>query len=227
MDTAHPRVLLVEDHVLVAQALELLLLEFVGTIQTVHSGEDLLSAVDNGPPDLVIADLSLPGLSGLDALRSMRKAGQTVPFLVLSMHADPTLVLEALCSGAQGYVLKSDAGEDLIRAIREVLAGRTYISASLGVGLIQTSATERRRKKEERRPTDKQLEVLKRLACGMRCKEIAFELGLSVRTVESHKHELMLQLDVHNTMGLINAAVLAGYVPAMSLGSCGDIVESP
>jgi DNA-binding NarL/FixJ family response regulator len=201
------RLLLADDHVLVAQGLERLLLECFCYIDIVRSGEALVEAVQRDAPDVVVADISMEGMSGLDAMRKLRSLGFDVPFVFLTMHADPELAAEAIQSGASAYVLKASAGEELVRAILEVLAGRTYVTPTLAARTIRAGAG-----RAGVGLTQKQREILVRVAQGLRSKQIAFELGLSVRTVESHKYTIMQELGVHSTVELVRKAAQAGLI---------------
>jgi DNA-binding NarL/FixJ family response regulator len=201
-----PGVVLVEDHVIVAEALQLLLSDAVGPITMLHSGEALLRMFDDGcAPSLVICDIGLPGISGVDALRELRSRGYATPFLVLTMHADAALAHKVLRLGAQGFVLKSSAGDELVRAIREVQAGQRFVSPSIGSQVIRLSAADKRR---HGRPevTEKQRQVLDLVIKGYRSKQIASELGLSIRTIESHRNALMHSFGVHSAVELIRVA---------------------
>lgn len=201
------RLLLADDHVLVAQGLERLLLECFCHIDIVRSGEALVESVRHAPPDVVVADISMEGMSGLEAMRTLRGLGHDVPFVFLTMHADPELAAEAIQSGASGYVLKASAGEELVRALLEVLAGRTYVTPTLAARTIRAGAG-----RAGGGLTQKQREILVRVAQGLRSKQIAFELGLSVRTVESHKYTIMQELGVHSTVELVRKAAQAGLI---------------
>src|SRR5690349_13733365 len=135
--TERARVLLADDHVLVAQGVEMLLLECFCNIRLVTDGESLVESVVRDPPDVIVSDISMAGMSGLDAMRVLRGQGIDVPFVFLTMHADPELAAEAIESGASAYVLKSSAGDELVRAIFEVLAGRTYVTPTLAARTIR------------------------------------------------------------------------------------------
>ncbi|MGO4549803.1 response regulator transcription factor [Lysobacter sp. 2RAF19] len=209
--------LLADDHVLVAQGVEMLLLECFCNIQIVSDGESLVASVKRDPPDVVVSDISMAGMSGLEAMRTVRAMGIEVPFVFLTMHADPELAAEAIEGGASAYVLKSSAGDELVRAIFEVLAGRTYVTPTLAARTIRASAHRAHAPSASRaRPdaalTQKQREILERVAQGLRSKQIAFELGLSVRTVESHKYAIMQEFGVHSTVELVRKAAHAGLI---------------
>ncbi|MFC5577791.1 response regulator [Lysobacter niabensis] len=200
------KILLAEDHRLVAEGLERLLLECFASVDVVGEGRQLLDAVRTSSPDIIVADISMPGVSGLEALRSLRSAGNDTPFLILSMHDTIGFVEEALHCGANGYVPKHAAGEELVRAIREVAAGSTYVSTSLSHGLLSNRLI------RGIRLTRRQLDVLNGLAKGYRSKQIAAELGIATRTVETHKYAMMQAFGVHNGVELIRAAERNGLI---------------
>ena len=201
------RLLLADDHLLVAQGIERLLRERVEHVETVRSGEEIVEAVLRGGVDLVVADISMAGMSGIEALRELRRLGDATPFLFLTMHDSPEIAAEAVRAGASGYVLKACAGEELVSAITAVLSQRTYVTPTLALRALGVSG----------RPglTTKQRDILDRVAQGLRSKQIAYELGLSVRTIESHKYEMMQALDVHSTVELVRKASHLGLVDGL------------
>jgi DNA-binding NarL/FixJ family response regulator len=209
MDGFQPtvRLLLADDHVLVAQGVERLLLECFSHVRTVRSGEEIVAAVSKGDVDLVVADISMEGMSGIEALREVRRLGHSTPFLFLTMHDSPEIAAEAVRSGASGYVLKACAGEELVNAITAVLSDRTYVTPTLALRTMGAPA----------HPglTSKQRDILDRVAQGLRSKQIAYELGLSVRTIESHKYAMMQALDVHSTVELVRKASRLGLVDGL------------
>ena len=205
------RLLLADDHVLVAQGIERLLLECFPQVDTVRSGADVVEAVQRGGIDLVISDISMEGMSGIDALREVRRAGYDTPFVFLTMHASPEVAAEAIRAGASGYVLKTSAGEELVRAISTVMSGRTYVTPTLAARAIAGATPA-----AGPNLTGKQRDILVRVSQGLRSKQIAFELGLSVRTVESHKYAMMQELEVHSTVELVRKASRLGLVPGLS-----------
>ena len=200
--------LLADDHLLVAQGVERLLMECFGDVRLVQSGEALVAAVQTAEPDVVISDITMEGISGIDAMRQLRELGHQTPFIFLTMHGSPEMASEAIQAGGSGYVLKHSAGEELVRAVQEVLAGRTYVTPTLAVRTISASATPR----TSHALTDKQSDILHRVARGLRSKQIAWELGLSVRTVESHKYTIMQVLGVHSTVDLVRKASRLGLI---------------
>ncbi|MET0814312.1 MAG: response regulator transcription factor, partial [Pseudoxanthomonas sp.] len=194
------RLLVADDHLLVAQGIERLLLECFESVELVASGEQLMDVVRLDAPDVVVTDITMSGVSGIDAMRILREEGCTTPFIFLTMHGESSLAAEAVRAGAQGYVLKASAGEELVHAIREVLKGNTYVTPALAVSAIISSG------QLHYNLTDKQLRVLEYVARGMRSKQIAYELGVSVRTIESHKYAIMQELGVHGTVELVRKA---------------------
>lgn len=206
--TDRPRIVLADDHRLVAEGLQRLLEDECILLACVSSGNELLEAVRQLRPDLVVTDLSMPDRNGLSVMRELRAEGVEVPFVFLTMHAEPPLAEQALRAGASAYVLKSSAGEELVRAIRAVRSGRTYITPTLGARVIAATAGP-----GHQSLTDKQLQVLGLISAGLRSKQIAAELGISVRTVESHRYAIMQALDVHSTIELIRKAEEYGLTP--------------
>ncbi|MCD9085325.1 response regulator transcription factor [Stenotrophomonas sp. SY1] len=206
--TATPfrRVLVADDHMLVAQGIERLLTDCFESIELVASGEELVEALRRDPADVVVADISMPGISGIDAMRVMRNEGCPTPFVFLTMHNESNMAVEALRAGARGYVLKSAAGEELVRALNGVMDGQTYVSPTLAANAIASSGRSRYTL------TEKQLCILEYVARGLRSKQIAYELGVSVRTVESHKYAIMQALGVHGTLELVRRAEQEGLI---------------
>ncbi len=200
------RVVLADDHRVVAQGIEQLLVGRFDSIELVASGEALVESVRRDPPDVVVADISMPGLSGIDAMRVMREEGYDMPVVFLTMHDESNMAAQALRAGARGYVLKSAAGEELVRALDGVMDGRTYVTPTLAADAIVSTGRPRYLL------TEKQLRILEYVARGLRSKQIAYELGVSVRTIESHKYAIMQELGVHGTLELVRKAELEGLI---------------
>jgi DNA-binding NarL/FixJ family response regulator len=212
-----PRVLLADDHTMVAEGIESLLGEDFELVGSVRDGAALIEAARRLRPDVIVADISMPRLNGLDAVRELRRRGIAARIIMLTMHADPQLAEEALRSGASAYLLKHSAGEELITAVREVLRGRTYVTALIAREVRETGA------RMEGRPlarslglTPRQRQVLQLIAEGRTMKEIAASLDLSTRTVESHKYQMIETLNLRTTADLVRYAVQLGLVPAPS-----------
>jgi len=200
-----PRTLLADDHRLVADALNELLAEHCEMVGTVLDGASLLSVALERNPDLIIADLSMPGLSGVEAIGQLRHAGVTAKIIIVTMYGDPRVARQAIAAGASAFVAKQGAGEELLTAIRIVLKGGTYISPHIAERMASVPAD---------LPlgtlTPRQREVLQFIAKGYSAREIAAALHLSPRTVETHKYEIMRALGFKRTADLVRYATSIG-----------------
>src|SRR5215475_7294285 len=204
------RVLLADDHTVVAQGLASLLWEEFELVGIVGDGQALLDTAQRLQPDVIVADMAMPVMDGLEALHQLKAARINAKVIFLTMHADAQLATAALRAGASGYVLKHSAGEELITAIQKVLQGRTYLTP-----LIATDVITNLMAPEKQAPvtlTPRQREVLRLIAEGRRMKEIAALLQLSTRTVETHKYEMMRALGVQSTAELVRYAIHLGLV---------------
>jgi DNA-binding NarL/FixJ family response regulator len=199
------RVLLADDHAIVAQGVAQILSADFDLVGTVSDGGALIDTACKLHPDVVVADMAMPVLSGLEALRRLRADGNDVKVIFLTMHADPHLAAQALRSGASGYVLKHSAGDELIRAVHEVLDGRVYVTQFITGPAL--AALARPAAQPEARLTGRQLEVLRLVAEGRCAKEVAAELHISRRTVETHKYEIMQTVGAKTTAELIRYAL--------------------
>lgn len=200
-------VLLADDHTIVAEGLAKLLGENdYDVVGTVGDGIQLVEAAQRLRPDVIVTDLSMPGLSGLDVLERLRAARVASKIIVLTMHKDASLATVALRGGASGFLLKEAAGEELLAAIQHALEGRTYLAPALTKDVLQGMAGGPTAAQEPRL-TPRQLEVLGGIVKGLRMKEIAANLGLSARTVETHKYEMMQVLGLHSTVELVRYAL--------------------
>jgi two-component system response regulator NreC len=204
------RVLVVDDHAVLRTGLRLML-EREGDIDCVGeagSAEEALRAVERVRPALVLTDLEMPGMGGLEGVTRIRERHPELPVLVLSMHDDPEEVRGAFEAGASGYVLKTAADEELVRAIRAVAAGERYLHPSLGAAMVQPA--------KPRGPIDelspREREVLRLLALGYTNQEIAAELVVSVRTVESHRAHVMMKLRAGSRAEMVRQALEAGLL---------------
>ena len=204
------RVLVVDDHAVLRSGLHLLLdqeedLEWVGEAGSV---EDALRAIDRTEPDIVLLDLRMPGVGGLAGLPSVLRRRPGVQVLVLSMDDDIDDVRRAFDSGASGYVVKSAADDDLIRAIRAVRSGERYVDPSLGAKLAQPG----RSAGPVADLSPREREVLRLLALGYTNQEVAERLVVSVRTVESHRAHVMNKLRVDSRAAMVQHALRAGLL---------------
>jgi DNA-binding NarL/FixJ family response regulator len=202
------RVLLADDHTIVAEGLKSLLKDQFELVGTVADGGQLIDAARKLRPDVIVTDLSMPVLSGLDALRRLKAERLEVRVIFLTMHADARIAAEAFRAGAAGFLLKQSAGEELLTAIEDVLQGRTYLTPLITKDVIANLTTPDQ--DTEVALTPRQREVLRLLADGKRMKEIGAILGLSTRTVETHKYEMMQALGVGSTAELVRYALTHG-----------------
>jgi DNA-binding NarL/FixJ family response regulator len=201
-----PRVLLADDHALILGAFEKLLAGECEIVGQVGDGRALVTAVEALNPDVVVLDISMPLLNGLEAGRQIKQKSRNVKLVYLTMNEDPDLAAEAFRAGASGYLLKSSAASELATAIREVAQGRSYITPLVAEGLVEALQHTSDRKPGEHL-TPRQREVLQLLAEGRSMKEVASLLNLTPRTVAFHKYQMMEQLKVKSTAELIQYAV--------------------
>jgi DNA-binding NarL/FixJ family response regulator len=206
--TETPRTLLADDHMMVAEGLNRLLADHCQMVGTVLDGTSLVEAAVDLQPDLIIADLSMPGLSGLDAIAQLQERGVTAKVIILTMYADPRIAKEAIAAGAAGFVSKHAAGQELVTAIREVVSGGTYVSPQVAERIGGLPIAE----KPLAKLTPRQRQVLQLIAKGYRMREIAGALEVSPRTVETHKYEIMRVLGFKNTADLVRYATWLGLV---------------
>lgn len=212
-----PRVLIAEDHSLVAQGVEKLLEQEFQICGRVTDGRALVRVVEKENPDITLVDIGLPLLNGLDACRLIRKVTPGAKLLVLTMHSDQCYITDAFQAGVSGYVLKQSVTEELIFAMKQVLRGRVYVSRSVAESLVEQAVNPPEAGPAGGSPRDKvslrQREVLQLIAEGQTTKEIAFTLNLRIKTVEYHKTRLMKQFGVHSAGALTSHAVSLGLVP--------------
>jgi DNA-binding NarL/FixJ family response regulator len=202
------RVLLADDHVVVAQALETLLKESFELVGVVHDGRALIDAAERLRPDVIVTDISMPLLNGLDAIRQIRARRPDTKVVVLTMHQEIQLAEDAFRAGASGYLLKVSPGEELITAIGQVALGRAYVTTLLAKDLITLLLGAVRETSTADTPlTSRQREVLQLIAEGRTMKEVATALDISPRTAESHKYDIMQVLGVTTTAELVQYAV--------------------
>jgi DNA-binding NarL/FixJ family response regulator len=201
-------VLVADDHAVVAEGLASLLRGEFSLVGAVTDGAQLLEAARRLRPDVIVTDMAMPGLSGLDALRQLKADAVASRVIVLTMHADAQLAAEALRAGASGFVVKSVAGKELVAAIHTVLRGKTYLTAQLAQDVLAELATGGTAGGAKLTP--RQREVLRLIAAGRTMKEVAAVLGLSPRTVETHKYQVMEALGLGTTAELVRYALEHG-----------------
>ena len=204
-------VIVADDHTIVREGLVSLLRDHhFDVVGSVGDGRSLLDAARQFRPDAIVTDISMPGLSGLDALPHLKAASADSRVIVLTMHEDADMAARALRSGAAGFLLKHSAGYDLVNALHEVLQGRVYLAPAITREVMSRMADTRLA--EGPRLTERQLEVLRLVVEGKRMKEIGAILELSTRTVETHKYDLMAVLGLHSTAELVRYAIAHGLV---------------
>jgi len=209
------RVLLADDHALVRAGIRALLegLEGVTVVAEAGNGGEVLELARKHRPDVVLLDISMPGLGGLEASALLKQELQEVRVVMLSMHANEEYVLQALRAGASGYMLKDSATAELELALQAVVQGETYLSPRISKqmveGYVQRVGGERPKSDNL---TPRQRQVLQLIAGGHSTKEIAYRLELSVKTVETHRAQLMDRLQIRDIAGLVKYAIRNGLV---------------
>jgi DNA-binding NarL/FixJ family response regulator len=199
-------ILLADDHTIVTEGLTRLLRDHdFEVVAAVADGRLLIDAAKRLRPDVIVTDLSMPGLSGLEVLTRLKAEGIDSKIIVLTMHNDADLATAAMRAGASGFLLKEAAGEELIAAIRQVLQGGVYLTPALTRDVMERMAGSSGESGPQLTP--RQLDVLRLIVKGQRMKEIASNLGLSTRTVETHKYEMMETLGLHSTAELVRYAL--------------------
>lgn len=203
------RVLLADDHRIVLAGLQALLADDYELVGAASDGRTLLELARQRSADFIVADISMPGLNGIDALQAMRREGLDVPVIFLTMHTEPAYARRALEAGAAGYVLKHAAPQELLRALRAAAQGGIFVSAEIAAEVYGSGGA-----RAERDPasglTPRQREILRLLVDGRSAKEIARLLDISHRTVEYHKYQAMEALGVATNAELIQLALRLG-----------------
>lgn len=210
-----PRIVLADDHTLVLEGFKKLLEAHTQIVGSVEDGRALLDAAKRLRPDIIVLDISMPKLNGLDAARRLRKIVPQARLIFVTVHADADYVNQAFKAGASAYLLKRSAGSELLQAIDVVMKGNYYVTSLIAKDLVHSaiSETESHAGGQDRLPM-RQREILQLVAEGLTLKEIASTLGLSPKTVEYHKSKLMEQLDLHTTAELTKYALAHGLTPS-------------
>jgi DNA-binding NarL/FixJ family response regulator len=209
------RVLIADDHALVRAGIASLL-RGLRDIEVVGEAGDGIEAVQLAGrlfPDVVVLDISMKVMNGLDAAQRIVKIVPAPKVIMLSMHTDQAVVRQALGSGALAYLVKDSATADLEEAVRSVARGETYLSPALSRSVVESFIRHGAARTSDQALTPRQLEVLKRLAEGSSTKEIAHALGLSAKTVESHRAQIQDRLGIRDLAGLIRYAMRTGLTP--------------
>jgi DNA-binding NarL/FixJ family response regulator len=209
------RILLADDHVTMRHGLRMLI-DNEPDMQVVSDVSDGAAALRNAltlKPDVVVMDISMPGVNGLAATRTLKQQQPNVAIVTLTRHADDAYVQELLRAGVSGYVLKQSAPSELLQAIRSAAAGGQYLDSTLTArvtALVLGRAN--RPAKTTAALSDRESDVLRLIACGYSNKEIASELSLSVKTIEAHKANAMRKLGITGRIGIVKYAVLQGWL---------------
>lgn len=210
---SRPRLLLADDHRIVVEGLRSILAPEYELVGIVEDGRQLVEAAKRLNPDVIVADIAMPQLNGIDAVAQLRKEGCRAKIVFLTMHKDATYAAKALEVGASGFVLKHSASAELLAAIRAALVGKTYVTSEVAEGL-QRSTTLRTAAIEAPSLTPRQREVLQLFAEGRSAKEVAAALYISTRTAENHKARIMTQLGLSTTADLVQYALRHGIIAA-------------
>jgi two-component system response regulator NreC len=205
------RVSLADDHSLIRQAFRALL-EKQGfqVVSEASNGQEALRSVEKTQPDVAILDIGMPVLNGVDAARELMKSSPKTRVILVTQHDEDQYVMEALRAGVRGYVLKSQAAEDLVHAIQEVCRGSVYLSPNISSAVVDAYLSKRYASPDPLSGRERQ--VLQLVGEGKSTKAIATHLGISVKTAESHRARLMKKLDIHETATLVRYAIRRGLI---------------
>jgi len=201
-------IVIADDHRLIRDGIKTLLkkdidLEVVGEAD---NGEELINLLNTVTPDVILADISMPKFNGIEAMAALKKINPNLKFIILTMHEEPEYIIKSIQAGAGSYLLKNVEYEELQKAVRTVAGGGKYFNPSISTIMIENLAriTE---KEEQAALTPREVEVLKEVANGLSAKLIADKFSLSVRTVETHRVNIMKKLNAHNTAEVIKKAI--------------------
>ncbi len=209
---SRPRILIAEDHTLVAEAFQKLLEPHYDVVGIVGDGRALVTAAQRLNPSIVVLDVSMPLLNGLDAGRQLKNSMPHIKIIFVTMNEDHELAAEALSVGASGYLLKTSASSELLRAVQEVLRGKSYLTPRISEQLLADSMRDPRADRPAKHLTMRQREVLQLLAEGRSMKEAADILQITPRTVAFHKYRTMEEFDIKSNAELIRFAMRQGLL---------------
>jgi len=205
------KILLADDHAVVREGLRVLLEREGFTFSGEASdGREAIQLCAQNKPDIAVLDLAMPLLNGIDAAREIVKANPKIKVILLTMHTEDHLVLESLRAGVTGYVLKTRASNELVQAIRAVSKGEMYLTQSISRTIVQAFLN--KDDVPDRFLSDRERQVLQLVAEGKTTKELASILGISVKTAESHRSNIMDKLDIHDVAGLVRYAIRTGLI---------------
>ncbi len=212
------RILLADDHTLVRAGIRALLAQMpdVEVVGEAGDGRGALALVKALRPDVLLMDIAMTGMSGLEAAAQVKKECPGVKVIILSMHANEEYVMQALRAGAAGYLLKDAASVELELALKAAVAGQTYLSPAISRQVIEAYVASVGDIVPPDLLTPRQREILQLVAEGKSTKEIAFALEISVKTVETHRAQIMERLEIHDVAGLVKYAMRIGLIPPVA-----------
>jgi DNA-binding NarL/FixJ family response regulator len=206
------RVMIADDHRLFAEGLRVLLQPEFDIVGLAEDGLEMIEMARTLQPDVIVSDVSMPSLSGIEATARLRDLGINARVVILTQHRDVTYARSAIAAGASGYVLKHAAASELISAIREAIQGRSFITPMIAGELLSSYCQEEAHQDPTRKLTARQQEVIKLVAEGCSAKQIASTLNISVRTAEAHKANAMETLGLKSTAELVQYAIRNGII---------------
>jgi DNA-binding NarL/FixJ family response regulator len=209
---SRPRVLLADDHRVVSEGLKHLLAEDFELVGMVEDGRTLVAEAKKLKPDVIVADITMPHLNGIDAMTQLRRDNAGIKVVFLTMHQDPAYARRALDAGAVGFVVKHSAPAELVMAIQAAMKGQTFVTPALAGDVWRQPASGSQGGNESAKLTPRQREILRLLAAGRSAKEVAAILNISPRTVEFHKYQIMQAHGLHGNAELIHFAIKHGIV---------------
>jgi DNA-binding NarL/FixJ family response regulator len=208
-----PRILIADDHQILAEGLRGLLEPEFEVVGVVADGREMVATAKNHRPDVIVADVTMPSLNGIEAAAQLRDMGLKAKVVFLTMHRDVAYARRAMASGAAGYVLKHSLSSELVTAVREALRGKTYVTPMIAGELLQSYREGDSGPRDSvQRLTARQREVLQLVAEGRSAKEVAAELSISTRTAEAHKARILEALGLQTTAELVQYAIRNGLI---------------
>lgn len=207
LGTSRPRILIADDHTLVADAFKKMLAAEFDVVATVHDGRNLIGVAHKLQPDVILVDIGMPVLNGLDAAQRIKRTLPDVKIIYITVNHDPELIADAFAKGASGYVCKTSAASELSAAIHAAMCGDIYISPRLDQNDGNGNGNGTKPHELPDRLTERQVDVLQLLAEGRSMKEVAAELNLTTRTVAFHKYRIMQHLQLRNDAEVVQYAI--------------------
>lgn len=203
------KIVIADDHKLIRDGITTLLKtdEQFEVIGEASNGEELITLLDNCLPDVILVDITMPKMNGIDAVAKLKKINPNLRFIILTMHDEGDYVMKSIQSGAHGYLLKNSDFEELQKAIKTVVDGGKYYNSVISNLMIENLSTINEQKEDKPELTAREIEVLREVAEGLSTKLIADKLSISARTVETHRVNMMKKMNVHNTAELIKRSL--------------------